>query len=232
MYSVPHFFVIILLLNKFGNVGIHYLRLVIYLYTAISGNPSKLLEIVCPNPISLASAAPIRPTLLPLRAKKKPPMPWKKPLMSFQVPSIKDVDISFLIFWHLLLLSIIFFFWKTSMKFDPLHPPPHPWPPQNYWHLLWTAPDFSESPAALPLRYLQTLTQISSTLVGMAIWVVKFSREGYKIRCIFSQKSIYLPINRFFFWMSIALSCQKLGNIGENQPFQKFEVKILTLFNN
>ena len=119
MYSVPHFFVIILLLNKFGNVGIHYLRLVIYLYTAISGNPSKLLEIVCPNPISLASAAPIRPTLLPLRAKKKPPMPWKKPLMSFQVPSIKDVDISFLIFWHLLLLSIIFFFWKTSMKFDP-----------------------------------------------------------------------------------------------------------------
>ena len=193
MYSVPHFFVIILLLNKFGNVGIHYLRLVIYLYTAISGNPSKLLEIVCPNPISLASAAPIRPTLLPLRAKKKPPMPWKKPLMSFQVPSIKDVDISFLIFWHLLLLSIIFFLLKNFNEVWPL-----PYSP-NYRRPLWMAPDFSESPAALPLRYLQTLTQISSTLVGMAIWVVKFSRKGYKIRCIFSQKSIYLPINRFFF---------------------------------
>ena len=59
---------------------------------------SPLYNLLGPNQISLASAAPIRPTLLPLRAKKKPPMPWKKPLMSFQVPFIKDVDSSFLIF--------------------------------------------------------------------------------------------------------------------------------------
>ena len=76
-----------------------------------------------PNQIFLASTAPIRPTLLPLRAKKKPPMPWKKPLMSFQVPSIKDVDSSFLIFWHPPPpYRQFFFFWKTSMKFDPSPP--------------------------------------------------------------------------------------------------------------
>ena len=154
--------------SKWGNVGMQYLRLSIHLYMAITGNLSKLLEIVSPNQISLASATPIRPTLLPLRAKKKPPMPWKKPLMSFQGPSIKDVDSSFLIFWHLLPLSIIFFLLKNFNEAWPL-------PPPNYRRHLWTAPDFSESPAALPLRYLQTLTQISSTLVGMAIWVVKFS---------------------------------------------------------
>jgi hypothetical protein len=71
------------------------------------------------------SAAPVRPSLLPLRAKKKPPMPWKKPLMSFQGPSIKDVGSSFVIFWHtpLPMLTVIYFHStaKILIKLKPFH---------------------------------------------------------------------------------------------------------------
>ena len=56
---------------------------------------------------------------------------------------------------------------------------------------------------------------------GMAIWVVKFSREGGKIR-FFGQG------NQFILWMIMVSSCLKLGII--NKVFYK--LKLLKNVNN
>ena len=47
----------------------------------------------------------------------------------------------------------------------------------------------SMSPSELNFRWLDCK---SSKIINMVIWVVEFSREGYKIRNIFGQKSISL----------------------------------------
>ena len=47
----------------------------------------------------------------------------------------------------------------------------------------------SMSPSELNFRWLDCK---SSKIINMVIWVVEFSREGYKIRNIFAQKLTYI----------------------------------------
>ena len=48
---------------------------------------------------------------------------------------------------------------------------------------------------------------------SMVVWVVKFSREGYKIRWIFGPKINILKGNYCILWIDVAASHQKLGII-------------------
>ena len=62
---------------------------------------------------------------------------------------------------------------------------------------------------------------------GLAIGVVKFLREGYKIRHIFlGQKSMYSKeIIVFCKYVDIMLNCQKLGIISEDKVFKRCDQK-------
>ena len=59
----------------------------------------------------------------------------------------------------------------------------------------------------------------TASMQNMVIRVIKFSREGYKIKQIFGQKSksSYFKANYCILYTGIAPSCQKLGFILENK---------------
>ena len=55
----------------------------------------------------------------------------------------------------------------------------------------------------------------------MAILVVEFSREGYKIRKVFGSKSTVGKWNYWILRIGVVGSCQKLGIISENKVVNK-----------
>ena len=54
-------------------------------------------------------------------------------------------------------------------------------------------------------------------MAGMAIPVVEFSREGYKIKKVLGYKSTVVKWNYQILIIGVMASCQKLGNILENK---------------
>ena len=55
----------------------------------------------------------------------------------------------------------------------------------------------------------------------MAILVVEFSREGYKIRKVFGKESTAVQWNCWILRFGVVVSCQKLGTILENKVIWK-----------
>ena len=55
----------------------------------------------------------------------------------------------------------------------------------------------------------------------MAIPVVEFSREGYKIRKVLSLKSTVVKLNYWILRIGVVASCQKLGIILEIDVVKK-----------
>ena len=60
--------------------------------------------------------------------------------------------------------------------------------------------------------------------IVMVIWVVEFSREGFKIRKMFVQKIKIFKENCCILWIDIVASNQELSIILENNSFSKLEV--------
>ena len=67
-------------------------------------------------------------------------------------------------------------------------------------------------------------SQIIAKAKCIVIWVVEFSREGFKIRKMFVQKIKIFKENCCILWIDIVASHQKLGIILENNSFSKLEV--------